>query len=196
MISLKTKLLYQKDNITKLPKENHNSLNTEGLESFSSCNINNLQSQNNLMLDMLDNLKKYVNEPLKEGLLLINIIETHEDKDDNLTLIYEIKNFIKMGLNNCNDILKCGFDITKCKAGNKGKKSNIIQGIWNSKLFIDISTLVQKLFTQKQINPSSEEAILCISEIYNYSVNAAGDSLDPHFAEWIIERFLNETQGY
>jgi hypothetical protein len=60
-----------------------------------------------------DNLQIYIKEPLKEVLLLINLLATNEDKNDNLVLISEIKNFIKTLFNDFDNILKCSFDITK-----------------------------------------------------------------------------------
>ncbi len=58
-------------------------------------------------------------------------------------------------------------------------------------MFINISILIQKICEQKQINPSNEKAVLCVSEIYNYSTNL-NNNLDSKFAEWFIERFLSE----
>lgn len=76
----------------------------------------------------------------------------------------------------------------------ENSKSKLIKAIWNGKLFIDCSILVNRICTQKQINPTNDRALLCIIEIYNYSANSSNNDPDPKFAEWIIERFLIDNK--
>ena len=77
--------------------------------------VNNIYKNNfkRQIKTISDNLQIYIKEPLKEVLLLVNLLATNEDKNDNLVLISEIKNFIKTLFNDFDNILKCSFDITK-----------------------------------------------------------------------------------
>ena len=159
----------------------------------SNFNIDAFKNSNKSRSEMLSHLEKYIKEPLKEVLLLTNLVVLNEEKEDSKILIYEIKNFIKITLNNCTNILKYKFDITNKTITPINKNSIISNEVWNSKLFIDISILVQKICGQKQINLSNEKAFICINEIYNYSKKSS-DKLDLKFVEWFIERFLsNDT---
>ena len=54
--------------------------------------------------EILKEVQLDINEPLKEILLLINLIESNNDSDNNLNLLSEIKNFITILFENCNDI--------------------------------------------------------------------------------------------
>jgi|GEM_PF-1336720 hypothetical protein len=165
-------------------------------ESCSPTNINYIvPNKNKIVPDVIGDLQTYLHEPLKEGLLMINLLAANENNDDSLALISEIKKILKMVLNNCDNILKCRLDITKHMINIKDNKVDVAESIWNSKLFIDISILVQKICGQKQINPSIEKVFLCIREIYNYSVSLS-NNVDPKFAEWIVEKFLDENNSY
>ena len=195
MNSLKTKFVTPFSKNKNLNNKNNKSISNqtiENIDTYSNDGIGNLKNQNQLILNILDNLQQQVYEPLKEILLLINLITANEEQQDNLILMLDMKNFIKVGLNNCNNILKRGFNVIKPMINSHNKKFNLLKSAWNSKLFIDIVDLVQKIFAKKQINPSGEFAFLCISEIYNYSINSP-DNLDPRFAECIIEKFSGEN---
>ncbi len=88
MSCLKTKHIYQSFN---------NTIPTKKIISPNACNIDNSNNS-----DLSYNLQKYITEPLKEALLLINLITISGNTEDNLSLLNEIKNFIKITLNNCN----------------------------------------------------------------------------------------------
>ena len=63
--------------------------------------------------DLLHTLQKHINEPLKEVLLLTNLLTENDNKHDNLMLISEIKHFIKTLLSNYNYILNGKLDVAK-----------------------------------------------------------------------------------
>ena len=77
-----------------------------GKNLSKNYHIDHFNDQNKFRSNMLNSLQKYINEPLKEILLLVNIIASNEDRDDHLELISEIKSFIKTLLKNYDNILK------------------------------------------------------------------------------------------
>ncbi|MGD0466726.1 MAG: PAS domain-containing protein [Gammaproteobacteria bacterium] len=86
------------------------SINSKKNQPTSDDCKDNFKNQKN---PIYDNLQIYIKKPLKEVLLLINLLSTNEDKNDNLVLISEIKTVIKILFNNFDNILKYDFDVTK-----------------------------------------------------------------------------------
>jgi hypothetical protein len=134
-------------------------------ESCSPTNINYIvPNKNKIVPDVIGNLQTYLHEPLKEGLLIINLLAANENNDDSLALISEIKKILKMVLNNCDNILKCRLDITKHMINIKDNKVDVAESIWNSKLFIDISILVQKFVGKSKLIHLSKKSFYVLEK--------------------------------
>lgn len=160
--------------------------NNNDNENSSSSDLKFL---NKYILDVSNNIEKYIKLPLKELLLLINLIELDYNQENLPNLLLELKSYIKITMKNCNDILHHRFDIIQKNIKSTAKDIKENDDIWNSKLFIDAAMLIQKICKQKQIHFSSQKMFLCIIEIYNYFNKLSAD-LDPKFVTWFVEKFL------
>ena len=69
-----------------------------------------------------------------------------------------------MVLNNCDNILKCRLDITKHMINIKDNKVDVAESIWNSKLFIDISILVQKFVGKSKLIHLSKKSFYVLEK--------------------------------
>lgn len=59
---------------------------------------------------------------------------------------------------------------------------------WNADLFIQSIEVIHKIFSQKGIQPSKEQAMTVADEVYKYSLRSS-QKTDERFAEWLIERY-------
>jgi hypothetical protein len=159
-------------------------------------NNNNLKTLNKYILDVSNNIETYIKSPIKELLLLINIIELDDNKENIASLIEELKNCVKIIIKNCNDILHHRFDIIEKNINSKEKTvKDFSQNTWNSQLFIELVILVHKICKRKKIDVTNEKVFLCITEIYFY-FNKLSANLDPKFVNWFIEKFLCNSNDH
>lgn len=62
---------------------------------------------------------------------------------------------------------------------------------WKGKIFIKAAQFVDHFIRSHSENVSLEKALMCINEIYAYSLREkTDDNIDEKFAEWITERNL------
>ncbi len=190
--------MHKSSGITQLTEEDKDNFDILMFKSVFAhdSDINNdddLKYLNKYILDISNNIEKYIKLPLKELLLLTNLIELNDDASNILELVSELRSYIKITLKNCNNLLAHRFGVIKKQIESTEEKSNVLQSTWNSKLFIDIAILIQKICKQQQISLTGEKVFLCITEIYSYFSRLSID-LDPRFVNWFLERFLYENK--
>ncbi len=65
---------------------------------------------------------------------------------------------------------------------------------WVAPLLLDIINFSESCFKSKTYNPSFEDGIYLIKEIYKYSIGKNHTELDKKFAEWLIDKKIEETE--
>ena len=109
-------------------------------KQFETCYINN--QQNKVLATQLQNLYFNFRQPLKEILLLSNIIMSQEVNDDSNSLCLELRNFAKTLLSDCDHVLMSNGN------GNGNGNGNVEQA---PLMFhkINLRTLVQEGFNKQ-----------------------------------------------
>lgn len=60
---------------------------------------------------------------------------------------------------------------------------------WNSAMYIEALHTVEKLLTEKNIEFTKDLILKYADEIYKYSMHGDSNSIDIHFATWLVDQY-------